>query len=251
MLTSFGRTAVVVGPEWNDRGVRLLLIEDDDAIADSLRGPLEAAGMDVERASNGADGIASANRSIGPDVVLLDLGLPDMDGYDVCRAIRSVSQVPIIVVTARSDEFDRVLGLELGADDYMVKPLGARELVARIRAVMRRSAPSPRDDAASSDQIVVGGLVIDTRTHRVHLHGAELSLTPKEFELLVYLAEDAGAVRTRTDIIEHVWDANWFGPTKTVDAHVAGIRKKLGDARWIESVRGVGFRFEDPAEAKE
>ncbi len=249
MLTSFGRTADVAGPEWNDRGVRLLLIEDDDAIADSLRGPLEAAGMDVDRASNGADGIESANRGVGPDVVLLDLGLPDMDGYDVCRAIRSVSQVPIIVVTARSDEFDRVLGLELGADDYMVKPLGARELVARIRAVMRRSAPSPRDDAASSDQIVVGGLVIDTRTHRVHLHGSELSFTPKEFELLVYLSEDAGAVRTRTDIIEHVWDANWFGPTKTVDAHVAGIRKKLGDARWIESVRGVGFRFEDPAEA--
>ena len=205
--------------------------------------------MDVDRAANGADGIERANRGSGPDVVLLDLGLPDMDGYDVCRAIRSASQVPIIVVTARSDEFDRVLGLELGADDYMVKPLGARELVARIRAVMRRSAPSQRDDAGSSDQIAVGGLVIDTRTHRVYLHGAELSFTPKEFELLVYLAEDAGAVRTRTDIIEHVWDANWFGPTKTVDAHVAGIRKKLGDARWIESVRGVGFRFEDPAKA--
>ena len=224
------------------------MIEDDNSIAESLFGPLASAGMEVERVSNGADGIAGAARTPAPDVVLLDLGLPDMDGYDVCRAIRAFSDVPIIVVTARSDEFDRVLGLELGADDYMVKPLGSRELVARIRAVLRRSGSSRGSVTETNDheQIAVGPLVIDRRTHRVHLEGVEVALTPKEFELLVYLAEDAGAVRTRTDIVEHVWDANWFGPTKTVDAHVAGIRKKLGDARWIESVRGVGFRFELP-----
>jgi DNA-binding response OmpR family regulator len=229
--------------------VHLLLIEDDDAIAESLMGPLTSAGFVVARAANGADGIDLMATGPSPDIVLLDLGLPDMDGYDVCRTIRATSSVPIIVVTARSDEFDRVLGLELGADDYMVKPLGARELVARIRAVLRRTRDGAAGVAAveEHDRLEVGPLVIDRRTHRVHLDGDEISFTPKEFELLVFLAEDAGAVRTRTDIVEHVWDANWFGPTKTVDAHVAGIRRKLGDPAWIESVRGVGFRLEMPS----
>ncbi|MDA2944517.1 MAG: response regulator transcription factor [Actinomycetota bacterium] len=227
----------------------LLLIEDDDAIAESLMGPLTNAGFAVRRAANGADGIDHMSSGPSPDIVLLDLGLPDMDGYDVCRTLRATSSVPIIVVTARSDEFDRVLGLELGADDYMVKPLGARELVARIRAVLRRTRDGVAGASAvdEQDRLEVGPLVIDRRTHRVHLGGEEISFTPKEFELLVFLAEDAGAVRTRTDIVEHVWDANWFGPTKTVDAHVAGIRRKLGDPAWIESVRGVGFRLEMPS----
>lgn len=225
--------------------MRLLLVEDDPAIASSLEAPLEAAGFHVEHAVDGASALQHVAAG-GHDVVLLDLGLPDMDGYDVCRAIRSQSAVPIIVITARSDEFDRVLGLELGADDYMVKPLGARELVARIRAVLRRSGATPSE--VSIDRLSVGPLEIDLRTHRVHLDGEPLSLTPKEFELLAYLAADAGAVRTRTDIVEHVWDANWFGPTKTVDAHVAGIRRKLGDHAWIESVRGVGFRLAAPGD---
>ena len=225
--------------------MRLLLVEDDPAIASSLGAPLEAAGFHVEHAVDGASALQHVAAG-GHDVVLLDLGLPDMDGYDVCRAIRSQSAVPIIVITARSDEFDRVLGLELGADDYMVKPLGARELVARIRAVLRRSGATPSE--VSIDRLSVGPLEIDLRTHRVHLDGEPLSLTPKEFELLAYLAADAGAVRTRTDIVEHVWDANWFGPTKTVDAHVAGIRRKLGDHAWIESVRGVGFRLAAPGD---
>ncbi len=225
------------------------MIEDDDAIAESLMGPLTNAGFAVRRAANGADGIDHMSSGPSPDIVLLDLGLPDMDGYDVCRTLRATSSVPIIVVTARSDEFDRVLGLELGADDYMVKPLGARELVARIRAVLRRTRDGVAGASAvdEQDRLEVGPLVIDPRTHRVHLGGEEISFTPKEFELLVFLAEDAGAVRTRTDIVEHVWDANWFGPTKTVDAHVAGIRRKLGDPAWIESVRGVGFRLEMPS----
>jgi DNA-binding response OmpR family regulator len=186
-------------------------------------------------------------------VVLLDLGLPDMDGYDVCRAIRARSAVPIIVITARGEELDRVLGLELGADDYVVKPFGFRELVARIRAVTRRVSAAPDVTAPASDAVdllVAGPLRIDRRTHRVTVEvdgvATPVHLTPKEFELLAFLAEDAGAARTRSDIIEHVWDANWFGPTKTVDAHVAGIRKKLGDGRWIEAVRGVGFRLEVP-----
>lgn len=233
--------------------MRLLLVEDDDSIAASLIGPLTSAGFDVTRTATGA-GALELNAVLSPDVVLLDLGLPDTDGYDVCRSLRAVSGVPIIVVTARSDEFDRVLGLELGADDYMVKPLGVRELVARIRAVLRRSgAGEPRSGEGGGDAhengdaiSVVGPLRIDRRAHRVFLDEQTLALTPKEFDLLAYLAEDPGAVRTRTEILEHVWDANWFGPTKTVDAHVAALRRKLGDPTWIESVRGVGFRLEIP-----
>ena len=230
----------------DDALVRILLVEDDVSIARSLTDALVGAGFEVDHVATDAGGIAAAPA----DLVLLDLGLPDMDGYDVCRAIRARSTVPIIVLTARGEELDRVLGLELGADDYVVKPFGFRELVARIRAVTRRAGDPAAQGAAGdarADAIDVGPLRIDRRTHRVTLDGAPVQLTPKEFELLVFLAEDAGAVRTRSDIIEHVWDANWFGPTKTVDAHVAGLRKKLGDAGWIEAVRGVGFRLEVPA----
>jgi DNA-binding response OmpR family regulator len=227
--------------------VQVLLVEDDQAIASSLSESLAEAGFSVTHVATGRAAIEAEPG----DVVLLDLGLPDMDGYDVCRHIRSVSNVPIIVITARGEEFDRVLGLELGADDYVVKPFGFRELVARIRAVTRRAgAVGEERRAAPGDGLVVGPLRIDRRTHRVTLEvdgaAAEIALTPKEFELLAFLADDAGAVHTRTDIVEHVWDANWFGPTKTVDAHVAGIRRKLGDARWIVAVRGVGFRLDVP-----
>ncbi|HSJ91532.1 MAG TPA: response regulator transcription factor [Ilumatobacter sp.] len=226
--------------------MQVLLVEDDPSIASSLGDALRAAGHEVTHVATGRAAIAERHG----DIVLLDLGLPDMDGYDVCRQIRAISQVPIIVITARGEELDRVLGLELGADDYVVKPFGFRELVARMRAVTRRvAARSPESGPGNEDETIVAGpLRIDRRAHRATLGAGtrrvELALTPKEFDLLTYLAEDAGAVRTRTDIIEHVWDSNWFGPTKTVDAHVAGIRRKLGDSRWIEAVRGVGFRLE-------
>lgn len=231
--------------------MQVLLVEDDPSIASSLSDSLRGAGYDVVHVATGRQAV---DAEFG-DLVLLDLGLPDMDGYDVCRAIRQRSSIPIIVITARGEELDRVLGLELGADDYVVKPFGFRELVARIRAVTRRVG-RPYDDgpaaAPSDDVIVAGPLRIDVRSHRATIVEAgsphELALTPKEFELLAYLAEDPGAVRTRTDIVEHVWDANWFGPTKTVDAHVANLRRKLGDHRWIEAVRGVGFRLEVPAD---
>ena len=240
-------------PRVDNGRVHVLLVEDDASIAASLSDSLRAAGYEVTHVSTGAAALDTAL----PDVVLLDLGLPDMDGYDVCRHIRSRSEVPIIVITARGEELDRVLGLELGADDYVVKPFGFRELVARIRAVSRRSQPRPDDGGTPVDESLerhlldVGPLRIDLRTHRAMMRGDdgddELALTPKEFELLCYLAEDAGAVRSRTDIVEHVWDANWFGPTKTVDAHVANLRRKLGDHAWIAAVRGVGFRLEVPA----
>ena len=173
------------------------------------------------------------------------LGLPDMDGRDVCRDLRTRTKAPIIMLTARAEEFDRVLGLELGADDYVTKPFSFRELVARIRAVARRTGESAPPEAATVVQ-VIGPLSIDRRTRRVHLGDDDVRLTAKEFDLLAYLATDVGAVRTRTEILESVWDAHWYGPTKTVDAHVASLRKKLGGHEWIQAVRGVGFRLEPP-----
>jgi DNA-binding response OmpR family regulator len=146
------------------------------------------------------------------------------------------------VLTARGDETERVVGLEIGADDYVVKPFGIRELVARIRAVARRSVPSPEPQAQQ-----IGALTVDRRTRRVSIDGVEVPLAPKEFDLLALLAEDPGAVLTRHDILADVWDPHWYGPTRTLDVHVASLRKKLGDPGWIETVRGVGFRLGRPA----
>jgi DNA-binding response OmpR family regulator len=236
--------------------MRVLIVEDDDAIATPLAKGLEREGLAVDRVGTGSDALdRSAAASF--DVVLLDLGLPDRDGFDVCRELRARSDVPIIVVTARSEEVDRVVGLELGADDYIVKPFGLRELVARIRAVVRRRTPAVTDEVPVNGNgngngngtehhvtvVEVGTLTVDRRTRRVTVDGDGVALTPKEFDLLAFLADDAGAVRPRQELLENVWDPHWYGPTKTLDVHVASLRKKLGDPGWIETVRGVGFRL--------
>jgi DNA-binding response OmpR family regulator len=217
-------------------------VEDDRSIAGSLIDGLTAEGYAVEHVATGEAALAAS----AYDMVLLDLGLPDMDGRDLFRQLRARSATPIIMLTARAEEFDRVLGLELGADDYVTKPFSFRELVARIRAVGRRTVGSNADQAAGATGEVqtILSLAIDRRTRRVHVDSEEVPLTAKEFDLLAYLALDAGAVRTRTEILENVWDAHWYGPTKTVDAHVASLRKKLGRHEWIQAVRGVGFRLE-------
>ncbi|MEZ5079817.1 MAG: response regulator transcription factor [Thermoleophilia bacterium] len=216
--------------------MRLLLVEDDDGIAGPLVTGLEREGFDVTRVANGHDALSAAE----PDLVLLDLRLPDIDGYAVARGLRERSRVPIIMVSAKGEEIDRILGLELGADDYLVKPFSIRELIARINAVMRRV----REPEQPVDQtITVGELVIDRREHRVRLGDAEIPMTPKEFDLLVVLAGDAGAVVDRRRILEEVWGTRWYGPTKTIDVHVSALRRKLGDPGWIEAVRGVGFRL--------
>lgn len=231
---------MVLGVKLGDnRAMDILLVEDDDAIAASLISGLATSGMTVRRVSNGADAVAAEI----PDVVLLDIGLPDFDGFEVCRRIRQKSQVPIIMLTARDEEIDRVFGLEIGADDYVTKPFGLRELIARIRAVSRRRTAV---DLPASEVLEIGNLKLDLSTRRVYMSGKEVELTTKEFDLLAYLAEHPGIVHRRTDIMESVWDANWYGPTKTLDAHVAAVRKKLGNADWIEAVRGVGFRLESP-----
>jgi two-component system response regulator RegX3 len=225
--------------------VELLLVEDDDAIAEPLVRGLERQGFSVHRAATGEQGLAALEEHSQTEIVLLDLGLPDIDGYEVCRRVRATSSVPIIVITARGDEIDRVLGLELGADDYVVKPFGFRELVARIRAVTRRSGG--REEAPEGPMELGSGVAIDTRAHRVTVEGEEVALTRKEFDLLALLASDPGATRTREEILEQVWDAHWYGPTKTLDVHVASLRRKIGDPTLIETVRGVGFRLRDPS----
>jgi len=226
--------------------MRVLVVEDDPSVADGLIDGLTGATFELLHVGTGALAIAAITE-FDPELVLLDLGLPDMDGTDVCRTIRSRSAIPIIVVSARDDEIDRVLALEMGADDYVVKPFGMRELVARIRAVARRTTPSFESATTAPDERTFGLLSIDSRSRRVNLGGEAVHLTPKEYDLLVYLSADAGAVLRRADIVRDVWDTNWYGTTKTLDAHIAAIRKKLGDARWIESVRGVGFRFGEPS----
>ena len=215
--------------------MHVLLVEDEDAIADPLAEGLRREGFTVTRAATGAEALAASEG----DVVLLDLRLPDIDGLDVCRQIRERSDVPIIVVTARGEEADRVVGLELGADDYVVKPFGIRELIARIRAVTRRG----RGAAPEKDIVQVGELELDSRARRVRLGSHELELTPKEFDLLTALARDPGAVLSRRRLLEEVWETSWYGSTKTIDVHVAALRRKLGDPDWIETVRGVGFRL--------
>ncbi len=217
--------------------MRLLVVEDDDAIAVPLVEGLSRAGYSVDRAATGTEALARVARA---DLVLLDLGLPDMDGSEVCRQVRKTSAVPIIVVSARGDESDRVLGLELGADDYLVKPFGLQELVARVRAVSRRAV----SDAEPLSQRV-GAVEIDRRTRRVTVDEREVALSPKEFDLLSLLGQDPGAVVSREQIMDEVWDPHWYGPTRTLDVHVASLRKKLGDPGLIETVRRVGFRLRE------
>ena len=222
-------------------GRRLLVVEDDESIAEPLVEALEREGYDVTLVATGAAALDAG----GADLVLLDLGLPDLEGGEVCRRLRARTGVPIIVVTARSDELDRVLLLETGADDYVVKPFGFRELVARIRAVQRRMGSGPGRGAPTQREL--GPLLIDLAARRVWLAGEELDLTPKEFDLLAYLAAEPSRVRTREDIIASVWDEHWWGSTKTLDVHVASLRRKLGGAHaWITTLRGVGYRLDPP-----
>ncbi|MDX3802367.1 response regulator transcription factor [Streptomyces sp. AK04-3B] len=237
--------------------MQVLLIEDDPDVANCLIRGLTRYGCDVTWETTGRGGLAAA----APDVVLLDLGLPDLDGLDVCRELRARSDVSLIVISGRGSVTDRIVGLELGADDYLVKPFLVRELVARMRAVRRRNRgavpvgtpaqlPSVRSIGSPPDRHgtwpardVYDRVAIDRRAHRVFLDGAEVALSPKEYALLEYLTSRAGALVTRESIMSAVWDSNWFGSTKTLDTHVTSLRNKLGAALCVEAVRGVGFRL--------
>jgi two-component system response regulator RegX3 len=222
----------------------ILLVEDEESITAPLSEALSREGFEPVIAGTAAEALElAAARS--PDLVLLDLGLPDGSGLDVCRELRSRSSVPIIMVTARGEETDRVVGLEVGADDYVVKPFSAREVIARIRAVLRRTAAPP--SAPLSEVVELGDVRVDRARRSASFKGEPLELSRKEFDLLQLLVDNAGTVVTRERLIDEVWDTNWFGSTKTLDVHVSALRKKLGDdpttPRYIHTVRGVGFRF--------
>jgi two-component system, OmpR family, response regulator RegX3 len=227
---------------------RVLFVEDEESISGPFSSALAREGF--EPVVCGSLAQARSAWSAGAfDLVLLDLMLPDGDGRDFARSLRgSGSGVPIIILTARGTELERVVGLELGADDYVVKPFSGAEVIARMRAVLRRVKPAP----AVSPELAVGPLRVDVGARRAFLNGSELSLSRKEFDLLVELMSHAGEVVTREDLIARVWDENWFGSTKTLDVHVGWLRGKLGDdaaePRFVHTVRGVGFRFTGPGE---
>ena len=228
---------------------RILLIEDEESISEPLERALGREGFDVAVAATAAEG-RERFRDDRPDLVLLDVMLPDGDGRDVLREIRGTSRTPVVMLTARGEELERVLGLELGADDYVTKPFSSAELAARVRAVLRRtdSAPAEGDGAV----LEAGDVRMELERHEASLGGEPLELTVKEYNLLRMLLEHAGRVVTREQLIREVWDTSWFGSTKTLDVHVSGLRKKLGDdpadPRYIRTVRGVGFRFASPDE---
>jgi two-component system response regulator RegX3 len=227
----------------------VLLVEDEEAITAPLTEALQREGFRAQTARTLADGLETARR-VRPDIALLDVMLPDGSGFDLLRELRSDGRTPVIMLTARGDEADRVLGLELGADDYVVKPFSARELVARIRAVLRRASAAAAP--ATPGRLRIGDLDLDPSARMVSLDGEPLDLTRKEFDLLALLMGHAGSVLSRERLIDEVWDVNWFGSTKTLDVHVSGLRKKLGDdpadPRYLHTVRGVGFRFAESVE---
>jgi DNA-binding response OmpR family regulator len=215
----------------DEAGTSVLVVEDDDSIATQLVRGLTRGGYVVDHVVTGGDALARS-----ADVVLLDLELPDVDGVQVCRKLRERSGAAIIVITAHGEEPDRVMALDAGADDYLVKPFGLAELQARIRAVLRRVRPG-------GELVRYGPLTVDLRTHRVTVDSQEIQLTPKEFDILECLAADPGRVVTRQEILESAWDAHWYGPTKVLDVHVAALRRKLGVPGLIETVYGRGFRL--------
>jgi two-component system, OmpR family, response regulator RegX3 len=228
---------------------RILLIEDEESISEPLERALAREGFDVATAATAADGRASFGER-APDLVLLDVMLPDGDGRDLLREFRATSRTPVVMLTARDEEIERVLGLELGADDYVTKPFSAAELAARVRAVLRRTdASSPGSDGAVLE---VGDVSMDLAKHAVTRGGEPVELTVKEYDLLRMLLENAGSVVNREHLFREVWETSWLGSTKTLDVHVSALRRKLGDdpaaPRYIHTVRGVGFRFASDAE---
>ncbi len=217
-----------------------VVIEDDEAIGDLVGAYLERAGFQVVRERTGEGGL-NAVEWRDPRFVVLDLGLPDMDGFDVCRQLRAGGRVPILILTARDEETDRIIGLELGADDYVTKPFSPRELVARVRAVLRRTEPDPLEARV----IEVSDLRLDLRNRSVTVAGSPILLRTLEFDLLAELARNAGQVVSRNRLLGRVWGLSFAGGTRTVDVHVAQVRKKLGRPGLIETVRGVGYRVRD------
>jgi two-component system response regulator RegX3 len=228
---------------------RILVVEDEESISQPFAEALRRAGFEALVTATAAGALELA-ASEEPDLVMLDLALPDGDGRDVCRELRRHSDVPIMMLTARGTEMDKIVGLELGADDYVVKPFSAAEVISRIRAVLRRSNRGDDSRESREKPVQIGELELDPGARIARIDGSELDLSRKEFDLLAELMRHAGQVVRREDLMSEVWDTNWFGSTKTLDVHIGWLRRKLGDdpadPTYIETVRGVGFRFAAP-----
>jgi len=228
----------------------VMVVEDEEAFIDALVVGLQREGFGVEVARDGAEALSNFER-VNPDIVLLDVMLPKVSGTDVCREIRKKSQVPIIMVSAKGTELDTVVGLEVGADDYIVKPYRIRELVARVRAALRRSVVSGDSAVDTGSRVTVGDISIDPDQHIVMVRGVLTKLPLKEFELLYVLMANAGRVMTRDTLIDRVWGSDYYGDTKTLDVHIKRLRSKVevdpGNPVAILTIRGLGYKFERPA----
>ena len=226
---------------------RVLVVDDEANLRHTLGYALRQEGYEVLTAENGEDGLETF-RSAKPELVILDVMLPRIDGFEVCRRIRRESDVPILMLTARDTELDKVVGLEIGADDYLAKPFSMRELVARVRAMLRRARRATEPEI--TDVVELGGLQLDVPKHRVSAEGIPINLKPREFDLLSFLMSHPGQVFNRDQILARVWGFDYAGDSRTVDTHVKTLREKLGDdadrPRWVETVRGVGYRFKEP-----
>ncbi len=226
---------------------RVLIVEDEESFADPIEFMLRKEGFTTAVAANGNDALAEFDRN-GADIVLLDLMLPGMSGTDVCKALRSRSAVPVIMVTARDSEIDKVVGLELGADDYVTKPYSARELIARVRAVLRRGGEGSAESDGTLGILEAGPVRMDVERHVVSVSGFDVALPLKEFDLLEYLLRNVGRVLTRAQLIDRVWGADYVGDTKTLDVHVKRLRAKVEDdpsaPRHLVTVRGLGYKFD-------
>ena len=224
---------------------RILIVEDEESVLDPLELLLSKEGFTIETARDGREALEKFAKT-NPDLILLDLMLPEVSGTEVCRQIRAKSQVPIIMLTAKDTEVDKVVGLELGADDYVVKPYSKAELVARIKAVLRRNNADAFVNQGGS--ISAGPVVIDVERHQVSINGENIALPLKEFELLEFLVRNSGRVLTRTQLIDRVWGSDYFGDTKTLDVHVKRLRAKIekdqANPVYIQTIRGLGYKFE-------
>jgi DNA-binding response OmpR family regulator len=230
---------------------RILIVDDEPNLRHTVGYNLRREGYEVVQAADGEAALTAA-QSQPPDLVVLDLMLPGIDGLEVCRRLRQRSAVPILMLTARDTEIDRVVGLEVGADDYLAKPFSMRELMARVKAILRRAdLDRAAQQPAAAERIAADGLVVHPGRRRVELDGAPITLKPREFDLLAFLAGHPGQVFSRAQLLTHVWGYDFAGDTRTVDVHVRSLRTKLGDraedSRWIETVWGVGYRFREPS----
>ena len=230
-------SAVAASPPASATGPQLLLVEDEESIGALVSAYLEQTGYRVAWVRSGEEALATFER-LQPRLVILDIGLPGQDGFDVCRELRSRSPVPVLMLTARDEEVDRVAGLEVGADDYVTKPFSPRELAARVKAVLRRTDPAP----TRAGRLELGDVTLDPDAREVTVAGEAIELTGKEFDLLAYLLENAGIVVSRDQLLDRVWGMTYAGGTRTVDVHVAQLRRKLGRPEAIRTFRGSGYK---------